>query len=99
MLLELRQAPGKFEAFAPRKTESQGNFRVIIIDNDTNTYEQVISVCMKALGIAYREAFEIALAVDQNGRAEVFEGSMPDAEAVAGVIRSIGIEVLVVPVS
>ena len=93
--LELRSAPGRLEVFSPQTSE--GAYRVVIIDNDVNTYEQVIQICMKALGIQYRDALEIDIAVDQNGRAEVFEGSQPDAEAVASVIRTIGIEVLVVP--
>jgi len=93
--IELRSAPGRLEVFSPQTSE--GAYRVVIIDNDVNTYEQVIQICMKALGIHYRDALEIAIAVDQNGRAEVFEGSQADAEAVASVIRTIGIEVLVVP--
>lgn len=52
-------------------------------------------ICMQALGISYQEGLEIALAVDHNGRATVFEGREAQAEAVAGIIRTIGIEVLV----
>ncbi|MBI41427.1 MAG: hypothetical protein CMF59_17680 [Leptospiraceae bacterium] len=72
-------------------------FRVLIIDNDYNTYEQVIRVCMKALGVGFEEALQIALAVDNNGEAEVFHGDEASAAAVADVIRSIGIEVRVEP--
>jgi len=79
------------------QTKTPGNFLVVILDNNTNTYEQVIKVCMDALGITYREAFQIAVAVDNNGRAEVFQGTRDHAEAVATIIRTIGIEVLVIP--
>lgn len=71
---------------------------VVIIDNDTNTYEQVIRICMKALQISEQEAFQIALAVDHNGEAVVFEGTRAEAQAVADIIRTIGIEVQLRPV-
>lgn len=80
------------------KTENSENeelFRVSIIDNDVNTYEEVMHVCMMALGISLEEAYQIALAVDNNGYATVFEGTRSQAEHVAGIIRTIGIEVRV----
>jgi ATP-dependent Clp protease adapter protein ClpS len=94
-LPQLREAPAARTSPFPRKEE--GLFRVTILDNNVNTYEQVISVCMQALGITYEEGFEIALAVDNNGRATVFEGAQIQADMVARVIRTIGIEVLVEP--
>lgn len=81
----------------PAARKSSERYCVTILDNNTNTYEQVIRICMQALGITYEEGFEIALAVDNNGKATVFEGSQEEAEAVASVIRTIGIEVLVEP--
>lgn len=69
----------------------------MIIDNDYNTYEEVISICMLALGVAYEDAFKIALAVDHNGRAEVVSAPRAEADRIAEVIRTIGIEVLVEP--
>lgn len=91
----MREAPASQMSPFPRKTG--GHFRVTILDNNVNTYEQVIAICMKALGISYEEGFEIALAVDNNGRATVFEGAEEEAAQVASVIRTIGIEVLVEP--
>ncbi|MBL8018968.1 MAG: ATP-dependent Clp protease adaptor ClpS [Leptospirales bacterium] len=95
--LELRQA--NRELFPNSGQSASENYSVIILDNNVNTYEQVIDVCMRALAISFAEAYDIALAVDQNGQAEVFEGNQSDAEAVAGIIRTIGISVLVVPKS
>ena len=74
-------------------------FRVVIIDNDHNTYDQVISVCIQALGVDYLHAYRIALAVDNNGEAEVARASQTEAERIAGLIRTIGIEVRVLPVT
>lgn len=73
-------------------------YRVVIIDNDHNTYEEVILVCMHALGVDYEHALRIALAVDNNGEAEVFQAAREEAERVANLIRTIGIEVRVLPV-
>jgi ATP-dependent Clp protease adapter protein ClpS len=94
-LVVCREAPSI--QISPFTRREGGLFRVTILDNNVNTYEQVIEICMKALGITYDEGLEIALAVDNNGRADVFEGVQAEAEAVAGVIRTIGIEVLVSP--
>ncbi|MCB1140482.1 MAG: ATP-dependent Clp protease adaptor ClpS [Leptospiraceae bacterium] len=74
-------------------------FRVRIMDNDYNTYEQVIRICMKALSIGFEEALQIALAVDHNGHADVFHGDETSARQVAAVISSIGIEVRVEPLT
>ncbi|MCB1170637.1 MAG: ATP-dependent Clp protease adaptor ClpS [Leptospiraceae bacterium] len=70
-----------------------------IIDNDYNTYEQVIRICMKALSIGFEDALQIALAVDHNGQADVFQGDEGSARQVAEVIASIGIEVRVEPLT
>lgn len=53
---------------------------------------------MQALHISEMEAFQIALAVDHNGEAIVFEGTKAEAETVANTIRTIGIEVQLRPV-
>lgn len=73
-------------------------YRVIIHDNDTNTYQQVIDICMIALGVSFQEAYTIALAIDHNGRAEVLHAEEGEARRVAKIIGSIGIDVTVEPV-
>ncbi|MDH5657191.1 MAG: ATP-dependent Clp protease adaptor ClpS [Spirochaetia bacterium] len=74
-------------------------FKVIILDNDYNTYQEVIDICMEALNISFEEGMKIALAVDNNGFAEVLHAPKNEAEKTANVIRKIGIEVQVIPVS
>ncbi len=81
----------------PRREPPGASFRVVIIDNDFNTYEEVMQVCMLALGINQEDAFKIALAVDHNGRAEILSAPRQEAERVAEIIRTIGIEVVVEP--
>lgn len=84
-----------FRDLPERNPPGQEMFRVVIIDNDYNTYEEVISICIQALGVSYEDAFKIALAVDHNGRAEVVSAPRPEADRIAAIIRTIGIEVLV----
>ena len=70
-------------------------YEVRIIDNDFNTYQQVIDVSMLALGISEDEAFAVAWEVDHSGYCVVALGPYEQAEAVAATIRTIGIEVQV----
>ena len=74
-------------------------FAVVIIDNDHNTYQQVIDICIEALGVDFDHAYRIALAIDNNGEAEVLHAPRAEAERVADVIRTIGIEVQLRPTS
>jgi ATP-dependent Clp protease adapter protein ClpS len=74
-------------------------YEVRIIDNSHNTYEQVIRICVSALGIDESQAFAVAWEVDHYGSCAVAHGPYEEAEAVARVIRTIGIEVQVNPVS
>ncbi len=79
------------------KPEISGGFRVVIIDNNVNTYQEVIEICMIALGVDFDHAYKIALAVDHNGEADVFHGTRSESEEIASVIRTIGIEVQILP--
>lgn len=95
--IECRENP--FQNPAPAPPEGSGLYRVVIIDNNHNTYQQVIEICMEALGIGFDQAYHIALAVDNNGMADVMHAPRPQAEKTASVIRSIGIEVRVEQIS
>lgn len=81
------------------ESESSGElYEVRIIDNDYNTYEEVMEICMTALGITRAEAYAIAWEVDHVGSCVVALGSLDEAESVAQIIRTIGIDVQVNPV-
>ncbi|MFZ5865626.1 MAG: ATP-dependent Clp protease adaptor ClpS [Thermodesulfobacteriota bacterium] len=71
---------------------------VRIIDNDYNTYQEVMDITKTALGITEEQAYAIAWEVDHKGSCVVAEGPRPEAEAIAQIIRLIGIEVQVNPV-
>jgi ATP-dependent Clp protease adapter protein ClpS len=76
-------------------SDSDDLYEVRIIDNDYNTYREVIDICMIALGVAQEEAHRIAWEVDHLGTCVVAHASRPLAEELAYVIRTIGIEVQV----
>jgi len=66
---------------------------VRIIDNDHNTYQEVIEITMLALDIIEEDAYAIAWEVDHRGSCVVAHAPKEAAEAIASVIRVIGIEV------
>ena len=82
---------------APPGEPEGPRFRVRVIDNAWNTYEQVMRICVVALGCSLQEAYSIAWAVDHEGSAVVLEADRGTAEHVAGIIGTIGIEVRVEP--
>lgn len=66
---------------------------VLVIDNDYNTYDEVINICSLALGIDSVEAYRIAWEIDHLGSCSVAKASFDEAGRIAEIIRSIGIEV------
>jgi ATP-dependent Clp protease adaptor protein ClpS len=73
-------------------------FKVIVHNNDHNTYEEVIAILMKAVpNMTLAEAVEHAVTVDTTGSAVPFRGSFDAANEVATTIRKIGIKVTVEP--
>jgi len=76
-------------------SEGKELHEVRIIDNDYNTYREVMDITMLALGISEEQAFAVAWEVDHRGSCVVAVGPYPEAEVVANIIRTIGIEVQV----
>ncbi|MEW6349038.1 MAG: ATP-dependent Clp protease adaptor ClpS [Thermodesulfobacteriota bacterium] len=95
----------RFPPVRPRKEdhtdeskESDCLYEVRIIDNDHNTYREVMDITMDALDITEDLAFSIAWEVDHMGSCVVAKAPKSEADGIAGVIRTIGIEVQVNPV-
>lgn len=78
-------------------TDEVDLYEVRIIDNDYNTYQEVMEITMVALGITQAQAYAVACEVDHRGSCAVAHGPREDAELIAGIIRTIGIEVQVNP--
>jgi ATP-dependent Clp protease adapter protein ClpS len=72
---------------------------VRIIDNDYNTYREVMDIVKLALGLTEQQAYAVAWEVDHLGYCVVAEAPELEAEALARIIRTIGIEVQVNPLS
>lgn len=73
-------------------------FRVVVLNNDRNTFDEVILILVRAVPGMTREAAEgHAHEIHVTGSSVPYTGPRERAEAVAGVIRTIGIEVRVEP--
>ena len=68
---------------------------VIVYDNDTNTYEQVINILIEATGCSLEEAELETWEVDHLGKSVVHHADKLECERAAAIIRRIGIEVAV----
>jgi ATP-dependent Clp protease adapter protein ClpS len=80
----------------PPRNESQDEddpYEVRIIDNDYNTYQEVMEITMAALHITEAQAYAIAWEVDHKGSCVVAQAPREEAEGIAVIIRTIGIEV------
>jgi ATP-dependent Clp protease adaptor protein ClpS len=72
--------------------------KVVVHNNDHNTYEQVIGILMRAVpGMTVAAAIEHAYTIDETGSTVAFCGMMDEAETIAATIRTIGITVTVEP--
>jgi ATP-dependent Clp protease adapter protein ClpS len=74
-------------------------YEVRVIDNDYNTYQEVMQIAMLALGIREEQAFVIAWEVDHLGSCAVAHAPKAEADEIANLIRTIGIEVQVNPIN
>lgn len=81
-----------------RSSDADPLYEVRILDNDYNTYWEVMHITRLALGLTEDQAFAVAWEVDHAGSCVVAHAPLEQAEALAGIIRMIGIEVQVNPV-
>ena len=73
-------------------------FKVVVLNNDHNTFDEVIRILMRAVPGMTRDAAEgHANEIHLTGSTVPFSGPRERAEAVGAVIRTIGIEVRVEP--
>lgn len=70
---------------------------VTVFDNDTNTYEEVITILIIATNCTPDEAWIEAWEVDHLGHSVVHCGDEDDCITVAEIISTIGIRVEVTP--
>lgn len=72
--------------------------KVVVHDNDYTPFDWVIKILLKAVpGMSYERAYALTLEIHTSGSAVPFVGPKERAEAVAAIIRTIGIKVTVEP--
>jgi ATP-dependent Clp protease adaptor protein ClpS len=72
--------------------------KVVVHDNDWNTFQEVIGALLRALpGLGFPAALALTEEIHRTGAAVVFCGDLDEAEACAATIRAIGIKVTVEP--
>jgi ATP-dependent Clp protease adaptor protein ClpS len=72
--------------------------KVIVHNNDFNTFDEVIAILIRAVpGMSFDRAAALATEIHTSGAAVPYVGPLERAEAVATVIRTIGIKVTVEP--
>src|SRR5687768_3851444 len=76
-----------------RSGETDGDWIVVVYDNDKNTFDEVIGILLRATGCGQQEAEMETWEVHHLGRSIVHHGDRPECERVAAIIRTIGIRV------
>jgi ATP-dependent Clp protease adaptor protein ClpS len=72
-----------------------GRWMVLIFDNESNTFEDVIMILMKATGCSAEEAYTETWEAHHFGKAPVHFSARSEAEIVAAMIGTIGVRTLV----
>ena len=75
--------------------DTEGEWLVVVFDNDHNTFDEVIGILQQATGCSLEEARMETWEVHHLGRSIVHHADRPECERVAAVIRTIGIRVTV----
>ena len=79
--------------------QSSGDgYMVVVYDNDTNTYDQVIGILLNATGCTLDEAHLETWEIHHLGKSVVHHGTFAECNRAAGIIRQIGIRVEVLQV-
>jgi ATP-dependent Clp protease adaptor protein ClpS len=77
-------------------TGAQVDARVVVFNCECHTYDQVIALfCQYIPGMNTTKAFELAWKIDHDGEAIVFEGTLAQAEEIAGKLAGGGLRVAV----
>lgn len=74
-----------------------GGWVVVIFNNDTNTFDEVIRALMEATGCDMQEAIDETIEAHITGQAVVHHASQQECLEVAAVIKLIGVRTEVWP--
>ena len=73
-------------------------WQVVLYNDETHSFQEVILQLQKAIGMSPEAAFEIAMTVHTRGNAICYQGTRSACDKVADVLREIGLHVEVIPV-
>ncbi|MFW5697250.1 MAG: ATP-dependent Clp protease adaptor ClpS [Fimbriimonadaceae bacterium] len=91
-------APDKIiEQIEQIQEKSERDWIVTVYNNETNTYEEVISVLMVATGCDLEEAALETWEIDHLGQCVVHRSSADECQRAADIISTIGIHVEATP--
>ena len=76
---------------------TEPDWMVVVYNNNTNTYEEVITILVLATGCDLEEAYIEAWEIDHYGQCVVYRASSDECQGVAQVISTIGIRVEALP--
>ena len=79
---------------SPAATEE---WRVVVFNNEVNTYEEVMTILMIATGCDAEEAYIETWEVDHYGKCAVHRATQDECDRIAEVIRTIGVTVVTEP--
>ena len=72
-----------------------GGWVVTVFDNDYNTWDEVVSILMRATGCGLEEAHMETWEVHHLGKSVVHHGAQDECKRAAAIITTIGIRVTV----
>ena len=80
-MLLVRRSVRKRRPPATAREEAAGpRFHLILLSDDTHSYEYVIGLLQEEFGLPVEKAFALTRAIDENGRAVVFTGSRDEVD-------------------
>ena len=77
--------------------QAEPKWKVTVYNNETNTYDEVITILMIATGCSMDDAYIEAWEIDHYGQCIVHSADEPECVSVADVIATIGIKVEATP--
>lgn len=80
-----------------RDSPGTERWMVVIHNNETNSFGEVVAILMVATGCDFREAMTETWEADTFGRASVHFAPKPECELVAEIIGRIGVKTEVFP--
>ncbi len=77
------------------ETELDNPWQVVLFNDESHSFDEVILQIQKATGYSLERAFELTMRVHTSGKAMIYVGSKEECEKVADILKQIQLIVLV----